>query len=75
MRGPHRRRQQAPRRIPVAFDGAFGQAFQLTDGGKARALDAMIDRFYPGRAAEMRPTTAQEVKATTVMVETPGAPR
>lgn len=34
---------------------------------KARALDAMIDRFYPGRSAELRPGTAQEIKATMVV--------
>lgn len=34
---------------------------------KARALDAMIDRFYPGRSAELRASTAQEIKATMVV--------
>ena len=34
---------------------------------KSRALDAMIDRFYPGRNAELRPSTAQELKATMVI--------
>jgi hypothetical protein len=31
---------------------------------KLRALDSMIDRFYPGRAAELRPANTQELKAT-----------
>ncbi|ALJ38358.1 pyridoxamine 5'-phosphate oxidase family protein [Azospirillum brasilense] len=34
---------------------------------KARALDAMVDRFYPGRSAELRTSTAQEIKATMVV--------
>lgn len=43
----------------------FGTAQVVDDPArKARALDAMIDRFYPGRAAELRPGTVQELKAT-----------
>ncbi|TDT96580.1 hypothetical protein DFO45_1775 [Azorhizobium sp. AG788] len=34
---------------------------------KARALSALVDRFYPGRDATLRPSTAQEVKATMVI--------
>lgn len=34
---------------------------------KSRALDAMIERFYPGRSRELRPSTRQEIKATTVI--------
>ncbi|MDO9708676.1 pyridoxamine 5'-phosphate oxidase family protein [Paracraurococcus lichenis] len=46
----------------------FGTARILEDAAeKARALDAMIDRFYPGRAQELRQSTAQELKATTVI--------
>jgi len=46
----------------------FGTARILEDAvEKARALDAMIERFYPGRAAELRPSTAQEMKATMVV--------
>jgi len=46
----------------------FGTARVVEDAAaKARALDAMIDRFYPGRAAELRPSTEQELKATTVI--------
>jgi nitroimidazol reductase NimA-like FMN-containing flavoprotein (pyridoxamine 5'-phosphate oxidase superfamily) len=45
---------------------AFGTA-RLLDGEneKRRALDAFIDRFYPGRSKQLRPPTASEVKATT----------
>lgn len=46
----------------------FGTARAVDDPqAKARALDAMIDRFYPGRSAELRPTTGQEAKATAVV--------
>lgn len=46
----------------------FGTARIVDDpDAKARALDAMIDRFYPGRNAELRPSTAQELKATMVV--------
>jgi uncharacterized protein len=46
----------------------FGTAHIIDDlDEKARALDSMIDRFYPGRAAELRPSTAQELKATMVI--------
>jgi nitroimidazol reductase NimA-like FMN-containing flavoprotein (pyridoxamine 5'-phosphate oxidase superfamily) len=34
---------------------------------KARALDRMVDRFYPGRAATLRSSSQQELKATTVV--------
>lgn len=34
---------------------------------KERALDSMVDRFYPGRAASLRTSTVQELKATTVI--------
>jgi nitroimidazol reductase NimA-like FMN-containing flavoprotein (pyridoxamine 5'-phosphate oxidase superfamily) len=46
----------------------FGTAHVVDDpAAKAQALDAMIDRFYPGRAAELRPITEQELKATMVV--------
>lgn len=46
----------------------FGTADVIEDAAeKARALDAMINRFYPGRAATLRPNTAQDLKATTVI--------
>jgi nitroimidazol reductase NimA-like FMN-containing flavoprotein (pyridoxamine 5'-phosphate oxidase superfamily) len=46
----------------------FGTARFIDDlEEKVRALDAMIDRFYPGRNVTLRPTTAQELKATAVV--------
>lgn len=46
----------------------FGQAHIIEDlDEKARALDLMIERFYPGRNATLRPSTAQELKATMVI--------
>ena len=46
----------------------FGTAHILDDPDeKARALDSMIDRFYPGRAATLRQSTVQELKATMVI--------
>lgn len=46
----------------------FGTARIVDDAGeKAKALLGLIDRFYPGRAAALRLTTAQETKATTVI--------
>ncbi len=47
---------------------AFGRAAPVTgDAAKRRAMDAFIDRFFPGRAAALRAPTAQEVKATTIL--------
>ncbi len=47
---------------------AFGHARIVDDADeKARALAAMIDRFYPGRWASLRPATEQEIKATRVV--------
>ena len=34
---------------------------------KLRAMDAFIDRFYPGRTAALRPPTEQEIKAITIL--------
>lgn len=34
---------------------------------KAKALAAVVDRFYPGRAATLRPNHPQEIKAVTVI--------
>ena len=43
----------------------FGSAHIIDEPiEKARALDSMIDRFYPGRAATLRPASMQETKAT-----------
>lgn len=46
----------------------FGTAREVADPDEKRAaLDRMIDRYYPGRAATLRTSTAQEIKATTVI--------
>ena len=46
----------------------FGTARLIADPqDKARALKAIVDRFYPGRSAEMRPDSPKEVKATKVI--------
>ncbi|NLH79537.1 MAG: pyridoxamine 5'-phosphate oxidase family protein [Phyllobacteriaceae bacterium] len=46
----------------------FGLARLVDDPEeKARALDGLVDRLSPGRAARLRPTTAQELKATSVL--------
>jgi hypothetical protein len=45
----------------------FGVARLIEDAEeKARALDAFIDRLYPGRGARLRPMRKQEAKATAV---------
>lgn len=47
---------------------AFGVAEKVGDEAhKLRALEAFVERLTPGRWAELRPPTAQELKATTVM--------
>ena len=47
---------------------AYGQARAVTGAqAKLRAMDAFIDRFYPGRAAVLRPPAAQEIKAITIL--------
>ncbi|MCO6185742.1 pyridoxamine 5'-phosphate oxidase family protein [Rhizobium sp. L1K21] len=46
----------------------FGTARLIEDDDeKAAALDAMVERLYPGRLAGLRPNTAQEMKATSVV--------
>jgi nitroimidazol reductase NimA-like FMN-containing flavoprotein (pyridoxamine 5'-phosphate oxidase superfamily) len=46
----------------------FGTARPVTDeAAKARALEAFVERLYPGRWATLRPMTAQERKATSVL--------
>jgi nitroimidazol reductase NimA-like FMN-containing flavoprotein (pyridoxamine 5'-phosphate oxidase superfamily) len=48
---------------------AFGTARLVSDSDeKARALTMMVDRFFPGRTATLRPSHAQEIKATSVIV-------
>ncbi|MGE0722915.1 MAG: pyridoxamine 5'-phosphate oxidase family protein [Alphaproteobacteria bacterium] len=47
---------------------ALGVARAILDPAeKRRALDAFVERVFPGRSAELRPPTAQEIKATTVV--------
>ncbi|WP_407146556.1 pyridoxamine 5'-phosphate oxidase family protein [Bradyrhizobium sp. ORS 86] len=44
---------------------AFGTAYLVTDPEeKQRAIVAMVDRFFPGRTATLRPSSTQEIKAT-----------
>jgi nitroimidazol reductase NimA-like FMN-containing flavoprotein (pyridoxamine 5'-phosphate oxidase superfamily) len=46
----------------------FGTAHIIDDPPeKSAALDRMINRFYPERAATLRPSTVLELKATTVI--------
>lgn len=48
---------------------AFGKACLVSDPEeKVRALTMMVDRFFPGRTATLRPSTTQEIKATAVIV-------
>jgi uncharacterized protein len=47
---------------------AFGTAYLVTEPDeKERALVAMVDRFFPDRTAGLRQSTAQEIKATSVI--------
>jgi uncharacterized protein len=47
---------------------AFGTATRIDeDAGKLAAMTAFVERFFPGRNAALRPPTAQEVKATSIM--------
>ena len=47
---------------------AFGRAETVEEEAeKIRSLDVFIERLIPGRAAEVRPPTSQEIKATTVL--------
>jgi nitroimidazol reductase NimA-like FMN-containing flavoprotein (pyridoxamine 5'-phosphate oxidase superfamily) len=46
----------------------FGNAYLVTEPEeKKRALVAMVDRLFPDRTAGLRQTTAQEIKATSVI--------
>lgn len=48
---------------------AFGTARIVDDPDeKLRAIDGFTDRFFPGRSKELRPATAQEIKATSFIV-------
>ena len=47
---------------------AFGRASRIDDPTeKQTAVEAYVERIYPGRNAELRAVDAQELKATTVM--------
>jgi uncharacterized protein len=47
---------------------AYGQARAVTDPvAKLRAMDAFVDRFYPGRTAMLRPPTTQEITAINIL--------
>jgi len=46
---------------------AFGSAELVPSADKRRLLDNFVERLLPGRNAELRPPTAQEIKATTVL--------
>lgn len=47
----------------------LGRATEVSEESeKADALQAFVDRLYPGRWAQLRPATRQELKATTVLV-------
>ena len=46
----------------------FGEAELVEDADeKDRRLNGMIDHLFPGRSEEIRPATAQELKATTLL--------
>jgi nitroimidazol reductase NimA-like FMN-containing flavoprotein (pyridoxamine 5'-phosphate oxidase superfamily) len=47
----------------------LGRAMEVAgEAEKAASLEAFVDRLYPGRWAQLRPATRQELKATTVLV-------
>ena len=47
---------------------ALGTATAVTDAAeKEQALDAFIERLFPGRVAALRPSTTQELKGTLVV--------
>jgi uncharacterized protein len=47
---------------------AYGRAHKIEeDENKLRAMDAFIERFFPGRCKVLRRPTAQEIKATTLL--------
>ena len=48
---------------------AFGTARLVAEPEeKRRLMDSFVDRLYPGRSGDIRPPTAQEVKATSFVV-------
>ena len=46
---------------------AFGRAQPVPDEAKLEALRDFVERLFPDRWDELRPPTAQEIKATTVL--------
>lgn len=47
---------------------AFGTAFKVTDAGEKEArLRSFVEAQWPGRWAALRPVTAKELKATTML--------
>ena len=47
---------------------AFGRARRIEGTEeKLRAMDAFIDRFFPGRSKVLRPPSSQEIKATAIL--------
>jgi nitroimidazol reductase NimA-like FMN-containing flavoprotein (pyridoxamine 5'-phosphate oxidase superfamily) len=50
---------------------AFGRAARIEDAAEKRAaLDAYVERLYPGRNAQLRPIQTRELKATTLLAMT-----
>lgn len=46
----------------------FGHARKIDDSAeKSRALRMMVDRFFPGRTAQLRQSSQQEINATTLL--------
>jgi hypothetical protein len=45
----------------------FGICEEITGEEKATQLDAFVDKLVPGRAADLRASTDQELKATTLL--------
>jgi nitroimidazol reductase NimA-like FMN-containing flavoprotein (pyridoxamine 5'-phosphate oxidase superfamily) len=46
---------------------ALGRARLVPDEAKLEALEGFVERLFPGRWAELRAPTVQEIKATTVL--------
>lgn len=45
----------------------FGQARVVASGDKAHAFDVLVEHLAPGRLADLRPSTRQELNATTLL--------
>jgi nitroimidazol reductase NimA-like FMN-containing flavoprotein (pyridoxamine 5'-phosphate oxidase superfamily) len=46
---------------------AFGRARLLSEDEKRPALQSLTDHLFPNRRAELRPSTAKEIKATAIV--------